>query len=457
MLRRLAILAILLYGGDALAQTTCSATCRACGSTTGSAAAWDGGAFSTAATGPTGCANPAYSFTADTNAGLCLAAANDVSIQNTATAGTGTVLRMADGSGVYFYTYDGGNANGFNIGSAAHDFRFVLNGGTPFVLDATLGSGLIVGKGSNAAVARSIAAGTGVAVSNGDGQSGNPTVSTDTAVVNTFSSGTGDVPATGAVGTYYFETDVPGMYAYPATDTEHWVLSIAAGTAQGDLFYASGVDVLAALAKDANATRYLSNTGASNNPAWAQVNLTNGVTGDLPFANVAQASGASVLLGRGSAAGAGDFQEVTLGSGLTMTGTVLSSSGGSSLLMYGHAGGVQANSGATEYLPMWGGGNTVSTTEANREVVIAKACTLGNLYIRTQDAQSGTGALVLTIRKNAADTAVTVTISAGAAAGTFSDTSNTVAVAAGDRVAMKLANAASAGSAFINGWSLTCS
>jgi hypothetical protein len=97
--------------------------------------------------------------------------------------------------------------------------------------------------------------------------------------------------------------------------------------AQGDLLYGSATDVLSRLAKDANATRYLSNTGASNNPAWAQVNLADGVTGDLPFANLAPASAASRLLGRGSAAGAGDFQEITLGSGLTMTNQVLSASG----------------------------------------------------------------------------------------------------------------------------------
>jgi hypothetical protein len=51
------------------------------------------------------------------------------------------------------------------------------------------------------------------------------------------------------------------------------------------LLYASGANTLARLAKDTNATRYLSNTGTSNNPAWAQINLTNGVTGILPVAN----------------------------------------------------------------------------------------------------------------------------------------------------------------------------
>lgn len=55
--------------------------------------------------------------------------------------------------------------------------------------------------------------------------------------------------------------------------------------AQGDILYASATTTLSALAKDTNATRYLSNTGTSNNPAWAQIDLSNGVTGTLPAAN----------------------------------------------------------------------------------------------------------------------------------------------------------------------------
>lgn len=103
---------------------------------------------------------------------------------------------------------------------------------------------------------------------------------------------------------------------------------------QGDLLYASTTGlgaVISLLAKDSTAaqSRYLSNTGGSNNPAWAQVNLADGVTGDLLYANLTPASAASLLFGRGSAAG-GDWQEITLGAGLTMTGTVLSSSGGGS-------------------------------------------------------------------------------------------------------------------------------
>ncbi len=68
------------------------------------------------------------------------------------------------------------------------------------------------------------------------------------------------------------------------------------GTAtQGDIIYSDASNSFAKLAKDTNATRYLSNTGSSNNPAWTQIDLTNGVTGDLPYANLAQGSALSVL------------------------------------------------------------------------------------------------------------------------------------------------------------------
>lgn len=53
---------------------------------------------------------------------------------------------------------------------------------------------------------------------------------------------------------------------------------LALTPAQGDVIYGSAAAVWSKLAKDTNATRYLSNTGTSNNPAWAQVALATGVS-----------------------------------------------------------------------------------------------------------------------------------------------------------------------------------
>ena len=77
-------------------------------------------------------------------------------------------------------------------------------------------------------------------------------------------------------------------------------------TTQGDILYASGSNAPARLAKDANATRYLANTGTSNNPAWGQVNLTNGVSGTLPVGNggtgAPTLTDGGILIGNGSGA-----------------------------------------------------------------------------------------------------------------------------------------------------------
>ncbi len=81
---------------------------------------------------------------------------------------------------------------------------------------------------------------------------------------------------------------------------------------QGDIPYYTSGSSLSKLAKNTSATRYLSNTGTSNAPAWSQINLANGVTGDLPFANLTQGSARSVLGVTGNATA--DVASISAGS-----------------------------------------------------------------------------------------------------------------------------------------------
>ena len=67
----------------------------------------------------------------------------------------------------------------------------------------------------------------------------------------------------------------------PAFSTATYPLT----TAQGDILISSAANTITTLTKSTTATNYLSNTGTSNNPAWAQVDLTSGVSGILPAAN----------------------------------------------------------------------------------------------------------------------------------------------------------------------------
>lgn len=113
--------------------------------------------------------------------------------------------------------------------------------------------------------------------------------------------------------------------------------------------------------------------------------------------------------------------------------------------------------GTTFYCGLWdiGGSNICSGTEALRQAIMPVAITIRSFYMITSTAQPGTGTLVATVMSctpaggacAGGATAATITIGAGAAAGTFSITGLSVAVAAGDLLSVQFVNNAATNSA----------
>ena len=89
----------------------------------------------------------------------------------------------------------------------------------------------------------------------------------------------------------------------------------------------------------------------------------------------------------------------------------------------------------------------LTAAELTRRLALPTACTLSNFYLVTSQVQSATGSLVLTIRKNGADTALVITLAAGSAAGTYSNTTNSATYAQGDIMAIRFNNNATVTSA----------
>jgi hypothetical protein len=121
---------------------------------------------------------------------------------------------------------------------------------------------------------------------------------------------------------------------------------------------------------------------------------------------------------------------------------VLSGGGGSSS--------VGAGPDTTWYFTL-SGVSTANANEAARQAVVARAGTLSKLYVVTSGAQHGSGNMVCTVRVNGVNTNLKVTVTAGAAAQTWADGTNTAAVTAGALVALGCENDATSPSATITG------
>ena len=91
---------------------------------------------------------------------------------------------------------------------------------------------------------------------------------------------------------------------------------------------------------------------------------------------------------------------------------------------------------STAYYPVGAGIGGGTATEAAAQLVIRTAATAQNLHVRVTS-NATTAASTIKLRKNGADTALGVSVSAGAT-GQFSDTTDAVSLIAGDLVALAL-------------------
>jgi hypothetical protein len=134
--------------------------------------------------------------------------------------------------------------------------------------------------------------------------------------------------------------------------------------------------------------------------------------------------------------------------GSTLNVPQYAGAGSGTSFLTGTFAGLTVGAGGTVFSTLTGG--NFSGIENARITIMPQACTLSRMYFATATAQPASGALVLTLRKNNADTALVITIAAGTAGNFFNDTTNAVSFTAGQYASIRFQNFASAASAQAN-------
>ena len=179
---------------------------------------------------------------------------------------------------------------------------------------------------------------------------------------------------------------------------------------------------------------------ATNDYTWAQVDKTTSDVADLTTKNVEDMTFSDNTTNNASTSKHGFLKKLDNSATNFMNGQgnwAAPASSDTDTMILGISGGSIATSGAgaTQYGSAMGY-NGIDTVEAQRVAVMPVAGTAQKLYVRITTNGTTGGTSTCTLRNNSADTALVVTITAGTT-GTFSDTSNTVAVAAADVLGTK--------------------
>jgi len=193
-------------------------------------------------------------------------------------------------------------------------------------------NGIVVRTDLNTTTARSVAAGTNVSVSNGDGVSGNPTV--NVADASTTTKGVVELAADGETTAGLAVQANDARLSDSRTPTAHASSHVTGGTdkirdataSQDGLMttaYASKLDAISGTNTGDQTISLSGDVTGSGTGSFAATIANDAVT----YAKMQNVSAASKLLGRGDS-GSGDPQEITLGSGLSMSGTTLNVTSG---------------------------------------------------------------------------------------------------------------------------------
>ena len=134
--------------------------------------------------------------------------------------------------------------------------------------------------------------------------------------------------------------------------------------------------------------------------------------------------------------------------GSTLNVPIYAGAGSGTSFQTGTFAGATVGASSTVYATLTGG--TFSGTENARITLIPQACTISRMYFATATTQPASGSLVVTLRKNNADTSLTITIAAGSVANYFNDTTNSVSFSAGQYASIKFQNNATGTSAQAN-------